>query len=112
MNTTNPAPATNGLAITSLVTGISGIIVTLFGGAILIFLACFGPPLGLVSIITGFIALNQIKKQGTRGKWAAIIGILLGAILLLLILLSPLILTLLGPYIGDVFSSINSSLGY
>ena len=50
--------ATSGFAVASLVLGI-------LGGAIL-------------AIVFGFIALNQIKKRGLRGRGMAIAGVILG----------------------------------
>ena len=60
---TNYAPAApwNVLSIVSLVAGILG-------------------GFGLVAVITGHIALSQIKKTGEQGKVLAIIGLVLGYI--------------------------------
>jgi hypothetical protein len=44
-------------------------------------LSFFTPiPLGLVAIITGSTAIRQIKKHNLRGRWMAIVGIILGAL--------------------------------
>ena len=44
-------------------------------------LSFFAPiPLSLVAIITGSIAIRQIKKHNLRGIWMAIIGIVLGSL--------------------------------
>ena len=58
--------ATNGMAVASLVC-------SLFG-----WLCLIGPLLGL---IFGFVALNQIKQSGQRGRVMAIVGIIIGGIL-------------------------------
>ncbi|MFJ2740524.1 DUF4190 domain-containing protein [Streptomyces sp. NPDC087440] len=60
-------PATNGLAIASLITGI----------------VCCLPPLGLV---LGLVALSQIKKRGDSGKGMAIAGIVLSCLSIVLTL--------------------------
>ena len=66
-----PAQPTQGLAIASMITGIFGLI---FG--------CFGPIPGVVGIILGWIALQQIKKSPDKasGKPLAIIGIVAGSV--------------------------------
>ncbi len=44
-------------------------------------LSFFTPiPLSLVAIITGSIAIRQIKKHNLRGLWMAIVGIVLGSV--------------------------------
>ena len=55
----------NSLALVSMISGIVN------------FVSCFGC-LFLVSIITGFIALYQIKKTNESGKGMAVAGIVLG----------------------------------
>lgn len=59
-----PAMGTNGLAIASLCTS---------------FACC-----GIISIVLGFVALNQIKETGQSGRGLAIAGISIGAVGLLL----------------------------
>jgi hypothetical protein len=61
-----PSANTNGLAITSLITGV----------------VCLVPPLGM---ILGAIALRQIKRRGERGKGLAIAGIVLSLVSTLLV---------------------------
>lgn len=63
---TNYAPAKpwNVLSIVSLVAGVLG-------------------GFGLVAVITGHIALSQIKKTGEQGKVLAIIGLILGYLAIL-----------------------------
>ena len=59
------------LAVASMITGILGLI---FG--------CFGPIPGIVGVVLGGIALQQIKKtpETTSGKPLAIIGIITGSL--------------------------------
>lgn len=59
------------LAIASLITGVLGL---MFG--------CFGPIPGLVAVVLGWVALQQIKKtpEKTGGKPMAIIGIVTGSL--------------------------------
>ena len=59
------APTTSGLAIASLITGL--------------FFWCFVVP-GIVSIVLGYVALEQISDSGGRkkGRGLAIAGIVLG----------------------------------
>lgn len=68
-----PPPPSKGMAIASLVLGISGMVVC--------------PPVGLIGLILGIIALmNANKKSGTHGgRGLAIAGISTGAISLLFI---------------------------
>lgn len=79
-----PAMKTNTLSIVSLITGILGV---LFACPAIVFpftLLCSGP-VSLGALITGFISLNQIKKNGDRekGRGMAIAGTILGAIIVL-----------------------------
>ncbi|MGV3732387.1 MAG: DUF4190 domain-containing protein [Microcella sp.] len=55
-------PKTNTLAIVSLVTGIVGLFI----------------PIALAAVITGHIALSQIKRLGDNGRGMAIAGLILG----------------------------------
>ena len=66
-------PGTNGMAIASLVTAISG---ALFGWVLCFFTALI-PAVGSV---LGIVALNQIKRTGQEGKALAIAGIVIGAL--------------------------------
>jgi hypothetical protein len=59
---TSGAPKTNGLAIASLVCGIVG---------------CFWIT-GIVAIVLGFVARNQIEQSGEQGAGMALAGIILG----------------------------------
>jgi hypothetical protein len=64
---------TNGLAMTSLITGILsylGHVIPIIGGS----------TLAVIAIVTGFIARRQVAQTGEQGKDIATIGIILGAI--------------------------------
>jgi hypothetical protein len=67
-----PPPPTNSLAITSLVLSCSSIIVIITA------------PIG---IITGLIALKQIKRTGEQGKGLAMAGVIVGTFFTLIMLL-------------------------
>jgi hypothetical protein len=95
--------ATNGLAIASLILGIISI-PTLFcyGGGVLF---------GIAALITGFMARQKIKASGgaQTGDGLALAGIIMGGIVGVLIgsaVCVIVILALLGPAIGNVFSNI------
>jgi hypothetical protein len=106
----------NVLAIISLVTGIIGL---LFSCAALVpfigwlSLICVAP-CGLAALITGIIALTQVKKTGEKGKGMAMAGLIMGVLGITLVcvlqLLWPTLLTLMGPTIGNVFTDINTNL--
>lgn len=67
--------STNGLAIGSLVCGL----VSLPG-----YIFCLGFPLGIIAIVLGIVALNQIDPaSGQKGKEMAIAGIVVGGLGLL-----------------------------
>lgn len=70
-------PPSQGIAIASMVTGILGL---LFG------ILCFGPVIGIISVVLGIIALVQHKKTPhlVGGKPFAIVGIVTGGLALLL----------------------------
>ena len=117
-------PKNNTMAIISLVAGIVGIlsscvgpfVVTFFLPILAVFCVGGGGLLGIASLVTGIIGATQIKKSAgaEKGKGMAITGIVLGAINIIipcaLVALMPVLLAILGPVIGDVFSQINSSL--
>jgi peptidyl-prolyl cis-trans isomerase B (cyclophilin B) len=63
-NTAASGAKTNVLAIVSLVTSILG--------------------LSIVGIITGHIGMNQIKKTGESGRGLAIVGLVLGYLVLVI----------------------------
>lgn len=104
-----PAGVRNKLALTSMILGIVAIP--------LYFCLYAGVPVGIAAVIIGAIGLKQIKESAgvQGGKGMAIAGIVTGAIAAALILLSVLViavLSLFGPSIGNVFSQVNSSIGY
>lgn len=91
---TAPAPAprstrTNVLAIISLIAGIIA----------LPFFCCWpvSIPLGLVAIVLGAIAVNQIKATAEGGRGLAIAGIVLGAAAILLFVLLVVIAGVVDP---------------
>lgn len=100
MTTDIVANKTNTLAIVGIILGGIGVLgIGLIG-------ALNSAVFGLAGVVVGFIALNQIKKSGEKGRGLAIIGIILG----FLPFLTLVVLMVLGPIIGDVFNNINSSL--
>lgn len=113
---------TNSLALISLIGGILGFLSSCLGSFITLFifpvLAPFclggGGLLGIAGLVTGIIATNQLKTGAEKGRGMAVAGIILGALDLLisclLILLVPVLLVMLGPWVGEVFSEINSGL--
>jgi hypothetical protein len=93
-----PIPQTSTLAVVSLVTGIACWIILPFIGA-------------LIAIVTGHLAKKEIRANMDRltGDGLATAGLVLGYLQIILIVI-PLclivILALLGPAIGNVFSNI------
>ncbi|MCL2090854.1 MAG: DUF4190 domain-containing protein [Micrococcales bacterium] len=67
-----PLQRTNGLAIAAMAVGITS------------FLFCTCLVVGIVALVLGIIALNQIKERGDKGKGMAIAGVATGAASLLL----------------------------
>jgi Domain of unknown function (DUF4190) len=59
-----PAPRTNGLAITSLILGITGFITCGFTS--------------ILAVVFGHVALNQIRRDGSDGRGMALSGTILG----------------------------------
>ena len=88
----------NGLSIASLVLGILGILTSLFG---------IGWLFGIAALVTGIIGLVQINNKGGGGKGMAIAGLVCGV---LSFLIPIFVLVVLGPAIGNIFNSINSTL--
>lgn len=79
---------THGLAVTSYIVALSGLAVAWFiAGAV-------GIATGIVSLIFGIIALSKIKKQPEKykGKGFAVLGIIIGALSLILSVLFVAIL--------------------
>ncbi len=115
--------ATNKLGLTAGLLGIGSVVVGLIGllsnlvipGFLFLLCSGLGILMDLAGLVLGIVALVQIKKTpGQTGKGWAITGIVFGALAVILLVVSPVlviaILTLLGPAIGNVFSKINSSL--
>ncbi|MFF2620502.1 DUF4190 domain-containing protein [Oerskovia jenensis] len=61
-----PPPRQNGLALASMITSLAGL------------LLCMVP--GVVGLILGIVALQQISRDGTTGRGFAITGIAVGAV--------------------------------
>ena len=67
-----PSPPPPGVAIASFIVGIVGVMMGL---------ACAVPIPGIIAIILGFVALNQLKKNPhSTGRGLAIAGIVMGAV--------------------------------
>ncbi|MGN0111036.1 MAG: DUF4190 domain-containing protein [Cellulosimicrobium funkei] len=62
-----PPPRTNGLALASMIVSIASLVL------------CAGFP-GLVGLVLGIVALNQVMRDGTRGRGFAVTGIVVGAV--------------------------------
>ena len=109
MNSYPPAPGyqppgqfmqkDSSLAIISLVCGISAY--------------CFLPFVGaLAAIITGHIALNEIKSSNgqLKGSGMATAGLVLGYAQFGLVIFGILLVIALAPTIGSIFSSVSTSI--
>ena len=108
MTTESYDGARNGLAVASLILGSLAVLFAIFiGGLYGVVLAIL---LGIAGIITGAIALKQIKDQGTRGKGFATTGIVAGSLAIVVVVLIFIVLLVIGSQINDVFNAINSSL--
>lgn len=93
----------NGLAITSMVLGIVSIPLTFCYGSGILF--------GIAAFVTGLIARRQIKDSaGTQsGDGMALAGMIMGGIiggLAGIAIVTIVILALLGPAVGNIFSNI------
>ena len=97
---TQPAGTERILAIVSLVTGV----ISLCG----LFIPIIGIPLGLIGLVLGILGRKDAdwKVYATVGIALSVVGILLSCVPIGVIS----IMRLLGPKIGNTFSSINSSL--
>ena len=91
------------LAIISLIAGIAAYV--------------FLPGIGAITaIITGHIAQNEIKQSNglIKGQGMATAGLILGYVQIALTLIAVVVivvLTIMGPQIGSVFSNVNSQMG-
>ncbi|MCX6502401.1 MAG: DUF4190 domain-containing protein [Microbacterium sp.] len=65
------APKTNTLAIVSLISSLAGVVIVAYIGQI-------------VGIITGHMALHQIKERGENGRGLALAGVIVGYVSLAL----------------------------
>jgi len=86
-------PKTNTLAIVSLIASLAGVIVVAFIGQI-------------VGIITGHMALSQIKQRGENGRGLALAGVIIGYISLALYIVLAII------FIGVFVALVNSGVYY
>ena len=115
----------NPLALAAGLLGIGSIVVALVG--LLGFLApaflsialaiCCGLAflMDLVALVLGIIGLVQLKNHPEqKGKGWAITGIVFGGLAIILLCLSPVLVTsillILGPIVGNVFTEINNTL--
>lgn len=80
-------PLPQGMAVTSMVLGIV---------SIPMLYCCVGVILGIMAMIFGFIAINQVNRGEARGKGMALAGIILGAVAILLTLLMILLYLVMG----------------
>jgi hypothetical protein len=62
-----PRPRTEPLAVASMIVSVASLVL------------CVGLP-GIVGLVLGIVALNQVLRDGTRGKGFAIAGIAVGAV--------------------------------
>jgi hypothetical protein len=99
MNTPSAAPTRNILALLSLIIGIVSLP--------LAFCFYIGVITGIAAAILGVIGIYQIGQSGgaQTGRGLAIGGIVTGAVSVILPVCLILILALLGPAIGNVFSN-------
>ena len=87
-----PRPAgQNGMAIASLCVGIAALPLSLFCGVLGL--------AGIVAVILGVVALNQIKQTGQDGRGLAIGGIVIGGID---ILLAAIVIIFFAAAIGSI----------
>ena len=91
---THPAAKTNVLAIISLISGIA---------AFPLYLFWIGPLLSITSLVTGYIALPEIRRNGENGR-----GLALGGIITSWILLGIATITLLSIFVYIQFLSLYS----
>lgn len=84
-----PAPSSgnNGLAIASLITSITGLIL----GIPLMLFCWIGILVPIVGVVLGIVALNQIKQTNQPGRGMAIAGIAVGGFAIAAILIAVVI---------------------
>lgn len=114
-------PKSNTLAKASLALGIASFLMLCLSVVFSIIpfasLVCVGLGilLGIAALVTGIVAFSQIKSRGEQGNGMALAGTVMGGIqIFLVICILPVIaiaaLTIMGPLVGQVFSTINASL--
>ncbi|MGC1378654.1 MAG: DUF4190 domain-containing protein [Anaerolineales bacterium] len=114
----SPLPAgaakNNTMAIASLVLSIISLVSWCFSFISFVGLFCSSLPIlpAIAALVTGFVARSQIKTSGERGNGMALAGIIMGSAQIVLEICGVIvmILLLISPSIGNVFSSINASL--
>lgn len=109
------AGGTNSMAVTSLILGIVSIPLLLCLPGIFPPLGCLGVLAGIVALIIGSTARNQIKQSGgvQGGGGMALAGMIIGGltgVFFGIVVLVISILLLLGPVVGNVFSNIVENL--
>ena len=90
-------PPSSGLAITSMVLGIVGILGSLFSCCCGVLAAAPGVVLGIAAVITGIIALNKVKDGSGEGKGMAMAGVICGAVSILLGIVLIVVIFAFGP---------------
>jgi hypothetical protein len=103
------------MAVTSLILGIVSIPLLLCLPGIFPPLGCLGVLAGIVALIIGSTARNQIKQSGgvQGGGGMALAGMIIGGltgVFFGIVVLVISILLLLGPVVGNVFSNIVENL--
>lgn len=73
------------IALASLVLGVTSVLLGLavvsgFFGLFVGFAILLAPWFGIVAVISAIMALSRIRKNQLKGKWLAIIGLVLGAL--------------------------------
>ncbi len=91
---------TSGMAIASMVLGICSVL--LFWVFILDII------LGILAVIFGFVALNEIKKKGTKGRGMAIAGVVTGFAGILIVIIAVIAWTaFIVPVMKNSISNMN-----
>jgi hypothetical protein len=103
------------LGLGSIAVALLGLLVSLVLPAAFLIFCGLGLLMDLVALVLGIIGLVQLKNHPEqKGKGLAITGIVFGGLAVVLLCLSPVIITavlaLLGPVIGNVFSQVNNSI--
>jgi hypothetical protein len=107
LSTENPK---NNLATISMITGIISLVSFVIPGPLNLgpFGALF---IGIIAVVLGLMAKNEIKKTPASNIRHATAGLVLGGLGIFIGVAAFLMLILIGPMIGDVFESINNELG-